>query len=177
MININKKSKGFTLVEVVVVIAIMGVLYGIIYSSFDVSRANSRDQQRVSDISAIQLALEQYFNKNGVYPVELDSGASSLISPISFIPQIPKDPSTNKKYNDTTSTNSGYFPMTKTPGSITNCVSYQLWTTFERSNAYLDAKKSFNSESGSLPNNLVECGSFNPKINAKEKELVYDVMP
>ncbi len=170
MININKKSKGFTLVEVVVVIAIMGVLYGIIYSSFDVSRANSRDQQRVSDISAIQLALEQYFNKNGVYPSTLNTlTVKSDLIPNAYIPQIPTPPSIGE-------TAYQYFPMTKTIDS-TNCVSYQLWTTFERSNAYLDAKKSFNSTATLLPKGLVQCGINHPTINALDKELVYDVMP
>jgi prepilin-type N-terminal cleavage/methylation domain-containing protein len=54
----NKKiNKGYTLVEVVVVISIMAFLSAIIYSSFDVSKAQSRDRQRVSDIVLYKLLL------------------------------------------------------------------------------------------------------------------------
>ena len=157
----TRKSVGFTLIEIVVVIAIMGVLTLIVYSSFDASKAQSRDQKRISDISAIQLALEQYFNKNGVYPVSLD-----ILKP-TYISDIPTDLINN------------YFPLTKSSDhDVKKCISYQLWTTFERSNQYLDSKKGFDSVD-SLPNNYFECGSGHHQMNASlnENKLVYDVMP
>lgn len=172
--KVDKKTKGFTLIEIVVVIAIMGVLTALIYSSFDASRAQSRDQKRVSDISSIQIALEQYFQKNGVYPVQL----VDIINPSkglvpTYMPEIPKDPSTNNDYS------ADYFPITKTNGT-SNCVTYQLWTRFERSNSYLNSKKGF--DSSSLPSSLFECGQSGThdtaKINASDpaNTLVYDVM-
>ena len=172
----KNKNSGYTLVEVIVVISIMAVLTAIIYSSFDISKAQSRDRERVSDISVIQIALEQYFQKYGVYPVSLSSiveGNPNESIKIKFLSEIPKDPSTNKIYSE--STNSGYFPMTKTKDSL-NCISYQLWTTFENSNSYLDSKKGF--DSTSLSKDIYECGvEQHTGIDASSSPLVYDVMP
>ena len=156
--NISRKTNGFTLVEIVVVIGIMAFLTAIIYSSFDASKAQSRDQKRVSDISTIQLGLEQYFQKNALYPVEL------------------KDASTTISQDLITTYGSSYFPMTKNSGS-TNCITYQLWVKFERNNVYLNSKKGFDSTLSILPHNLSECGSGHMTENAFIDPLVYDVMP
>ena len=172
-----KLVSGFTLIEIVVVIGIMAFFSAIIYSSFDTSRAKSRDQKRVSDVSTIQLALEQYFQKNGVYPLTLNKlldTPSGSTNP--YISVIPSDP-TNVYENQ-------YYPLTRVEGSP-NCVSYHLWTTFEVSNVYLESKKGFNSlDSNLAPNNLnslyFKCtGNLNTGIDASasSSSLVYDVMP
>jgi len=166
--TITKLINGFTLIEIVVVISIMAVLSVIIYSSFDASKAVSRDQERVSDISTIQLALEQYFNKYGVYPLTL----RGLVP--TYLLEIMKDPSNGIYYSD------NYFPITKTQNT-SNCISYQLWTKFERNNNYVLSKKGFNS--GALPSNMYECvgdvigESGHNTVNASTDPLVYDVMP
>lgn len=162
--TMSKLVSGFTLIEIVIVISIMGLFTVMMYSSFDSSKAKSRDQKRVSDISTIQLALEQYFNKNGVYPTNL----SALVP--GFISEIPKDPK-GVMY-------SGYFPITRTNGSV-NCTSYQLWTEMEQVNQYLDTKKGFNSENLSGYTNYFECGNSHPRVDASNtaNPLVYDVMP
>jgi len=162
--NIFKKSKGFSLIEIVVVIAIMGVLTVVIYSSFDASKAQSRDQKRVSDVSAIQLALEQYFYAHGTYPLQLN-----VLVP-TYISSIPTDPTTSLDYGV------NYFPITKMQNTD-KCISYQLWTKFERSNGYVSSKKGFNSTA--LSAGSFECGSGHTKINAlaPENSLVYDVTP
>jgi general secretion pathway protein G len=174
-VNIFKKSKGFTLIEVIVVISIMAVLSVIIYASFDKSKAKSRDQKRISDISSIQLALEQYFNKYGVYPTVLSD--TKLVP--AFISEIPTPPNSGETYN--------YFPLTKTNGS-SDCVSYQLWTTFEMTNLYLDQKKGFNSKS-LASSGWSECScagdtactakhaSSIVDASANANTLIYDVMP
>lgn len=169
----NNYRKAFTLIEIVVVIGIMAVLSTIIYSSFSTSRAKSRDQKRVSDISTIQIALEQYFQKNGVYPIKLEdkNTPSNGLVPV-YISSIPTDPTNN--YDNQ------YYPMTKSTGT-NNCISYQLWTRFELSNEYLSSKKGFDSTANPLPAGLWECGSGHDsaKINASDpsNNLVYDVMP
>ena len=125
-VNMNaiNKSKGYTLIEIVVVISIMATMSAIVYSSFDASRAKSRDQKRISDISTIQISLEQYFQKNGIYPLTL-----SLLVP-TYLSSIPTDPSTNMDYG------ANYFPISKGLSSSNNCVSYQLWTKFEINNSW-----------------------------------------
>lgn len=67
-------NKGFTLVELLVVMAIMGILAVITLSNFSTSQAKGRDAQRKSDLKQIGIALEAYYADHGEYPV---SGAST----------------------------------------------------------------------------------------------------
>lgn len=62
------KQKGFTLVELLVVISIIGILATITMASLNAARAKSRDVRRKQDIESIQTALEMYYDAYGGYP-------------------------------------------------------------------------------------------------------------
>ncbi len=59
--------KGFTLVELMVSIAIIAIMTAIITANFAGSRSQARDGQRVSDLGQIQLALSLFFDRCGTY--------------------------------------------------------------------------------------------------------------
>jgi type II secretion system protein G len=61
-------KKGFTLIEIMVVIAILGVLITMISGSFIASQKKSRDLKRKSDIVQVGKALELYYNDQNRYP-------------------------------------------------------------------------------------------------------------
>ncbi|MBU6320958.1 MAG: type II secretion system protein [Patescibacteria group bacterium] len=62
------RSRGFTLIELLVVIAIIGLLSSIVLASLNTARQKGFDAQRVSNMRAIQTALELYYNDHGQYP-------------------------------------------------------------------------------------------------------------
>jgi prepilin-type N-terminal cleavage/methylation domain-containing protein len=62
-------KKGFTLVELLVVIAVISVLAAIVLASLSNARAKSRDAIRLSDVRQIQTALELYKLDHGQYPL------------------------------------------------------------------------------------------------------------
>ena len=74
IIHLMKKkfSGGFTLIELMVVIAILGVLSAIVIGNLASAKSRSRDSMRISDISNIQLALANYLYKCGAYPTDND---------------------------------------------------------------------------------------------------------
>jgi type II secretion system protein G len=61
-------KRGFTLVEVLVVVAIVALLASVVIFSLQESRKKSRDGERKADLEQIQLALRMYKNVNGTYP-------------------------------------------------------------------------------------------------------------
>jgi prepilin-type N-terminal cleavage/methylation domain-containing protein len=61
-------KKGFTLVELLVVISIIGVLSSIVIANVSSSKRTSDYLKRVADLGQIKLALTKYQLKYGKYP-------------------------------------------------------------------------------------------------------------
>lgn len=60
-------NKGFTLIEMLVVIAIIGILSGIFLVGFQSYRSSAKDAKLISDTHRAQTDLELYYNQNGSY--------------------------------------------------------------------------------------------------------------
>lgn len=95
-----KTSKGFTLVELLIVIAILGVLGAVLITILNPGTQfkRARDAQRRSDLSQIQRALELYYQDNGKYPETtgwINSTAGEFWIPgldANYIKKMPADP-------------------------------------------------------------------------------------
>jgi prepilin-type N-terminal cleavage/methylation domain-containing protein len=61
-------KRGFTLIEVLTTIAIIGILVAITTMVYSSSLKRSRDGQRKTDLDSIKNALEQYYLDNRNYP-------------------------------------------------------------------------------------------------------------
>lgn len=70
----SKYRGGFTLIEMLVVIAIIGVLSAILYVSFGEAREQARNKAIRSELKEVQLAIELYRSQNGEYPAAQDMG-------------------------------------------------------------------------------------------------------
>lgn len=71
MLNkINKNQKGFTLIELMIVITVISILSAIVLGVLNSSgiQAKARDSERIAQIKKLQTALELYFADNRVYP-------------------------------------------------------------------------------------------------------------
>jgi general secretion pathway protein G len=74
-LSAKKTDRGFTLVELLVVISIIGLLSAVVFSSVNSARAKAKNSRRIADLKQLQLALEMYYNNNGAYPVTTAAGA------------------------------------------------------------------------------------------------------
>ena len=117
--KLNNK-KGFTLVELLVVVAIVAILSVTAYVALGGQTGKARDSRRKSDIAAIQNALELYYiNNDSRYPNSLaDLQAREM-------PNIPYDPWTNL---DTPTTDDDFFYRYGVNGTNRE---YELATTLE----------------------------------------------
>lgn len=92
MKSLLQRKKGFTLVELLIVISIIGVLTSVVIGSTNASRIAARDTKRISDMKEIELGLALYFDVNKVYPAGSDTGALSILVTQKYLPEIPTDP-------------------------------------------------------------------------------------
>ena len=63
-----KKQGGFTLLELLIVIVIIGILALLIIPNITSAPKKARDTKRKTDITTIRKGLEEYFVNNNVYP-------------------------------------------------------------------------------------------------------------
>jgi general secretion pathway protein G len=71
------RKKGFTIIELVVVIAIIAVLSSIVTTGVNKYRAQSRDAVRKAELREMQKALSLYYADNGSYPSTIPFGCNS----------------------------------------------------------------------------------------------------
>ncbi|MBC7746515.1 prepilin-type N-terminal cleavage/methylation domain-containing protein [Pedobacter sp.] len=86
MLKSKTLQKGFTIVELLIVIVVIGILAGLVLNTFSGVQKRARDTQRQTDLNSLATQLEVYYNDNAGYPLlasinnttlkGLDSGAT-----------------------------------------------------------------------------------------------------
>ncbi|MBU1160139.1 prepilin-type N-terminal cleavage/methylation domain-containing protein [Patescibacteria group bacterium] len=79
------KNKGFTIIELMVVVAIIGILAALITISFSDAKAKSRDSRRMEDLKSLSNALNLFYANFHRFPIsagaiDLDGTASDTVS-------------------------------------------------------------------------------------------------
>src|SRR3989304_7404118 len=121
---------GFTLLELLVVISIIGILAGLTMVSFTGAQKQARDTQRQSDLKQYQNLLESFAStRSGLYPsritaaVTLDSLCGTLGA--SGCPLDPSNPTSH------------YYYISHGSGSPSNnATQFVIWAYQENSSQY-----------------------------------------
>ena len=71
MVSLRDK-KGFTIVELLIVIVVIGILATLVIVTFTGIQQKGRNSQRQTDINAIQSQAEAFFAQHGFYPTLAD---------------------------------------------------------------------------------------------------------
>lgn len=92
------QKKGFTLLEMLIVLGIIAILLSVMTISFSAAQKKTRDAKRKSDLKMIQNAFEQYYAICGYsYPTSLGTSVACGASP-AIISVIPVDPQKGTEY-------------------------------------------------------------------------------
>jgi type II secretion system protein G len=124
------KNPGFTIVELLIVVVVIGILAAIVIVAYNGIQTTARDNVRKADLKTLATAIESYYAVNGNYP--MSSGWCTQISHPSyttafqnemseFLDQLVYDPSYKETYRD-------YFYRN------INDQSYQLFAELEGEN-------------------------------------------
>jgi general secretion pathway protein G len=78
--KLRKQQAGFTIVELLIVIVVIGILAALVITTYTGIQAKGRNANRQSDINSVQTHLEAYFAQNGHYPSLTDMNNSAWVS-------------------------------------------------------------------------------------------------
>lgn len=76
--GIFRKRRGFTIIEIVVVLAIIGIILTIAVQSLSPARGFAYETQARSEINTIDSALLMYKSRSGMYPTQAQ-GIKALV--------------------------------------------------------------------------------------------------
>ncbi len=83
----NRSSKGFTLVEIMIVVVIIGLLAAMAIPAFQKVRQSSQDKAVLNNARQLAAAADQYFLENGVSSVASAAlvGATNYVKAINTV--------------------------------------------------------------------------------------------
>jgi type IV pilus assembly protein PilA len=79
MYTSSSRTKGFTLVEIMIVVVIIGLLAAMAIPAFQKVRTNSQDKAVLNNARQLSAGADQYFLENGVLTL------SDLIGPTTYV--------------------------------------------------------------------------------------------
>jgi prepilin-type N-terminal cleavage/methylation domain-containing protein len=151
--KIKKSSKGFTIVELLIVIVVIGILAALVLNSFRGVQERARDTERRTDINAQATQLEVYYTDNGGYPqftgqVDTDSWITANMKGADLNSWRAPGFNTNTMVNSATPTKDqyGYTPLQadgSTACTTAPCAKYKLFWYSEKT-ATVTSKDSLN---------------------------------
>ncbi|WP_372794858.1 type II secretion system major pseudopilin GspG [Pontiella sp.] len=121
--HMNRRKGGFTLIEILLVVVIIGILAGIGIPALSGKSEQAKIAQAQANIKTLESALAIYEMNNGAYPSSLDGLLDSSKQGFPFLDKqsVPKDPWGNPfSYSAPGSHNSYKFDIScTTPGGKT----------------------------------------------------------
>ncbi len=87
MKNTNNSNKGFTLVEIMIVVVIIGLLAAMAIPAFQKVRSASQDKTVLNNARQLSAAADQYYLENGVSTVTIGNliGSTNYVKALNLV--------------------------------------------------------------------------------------------
>lgn len=147
MISLRKTQRGFTIIELLIVIIVIGILALLVITTFSGIQRNARDRAREADINALHSQLEYYYGQKNQYPTltELNTESFRTENLKGLDAEALRDPSSDS-YVIVDTPGAAVYSYEATPAGCDNvdtaCTGYTLTATYESDGAFV--KKSLN---------------------------------
>lgn len=150
--TIKNKQQGFTIVELLIVIVVIGILAALVITTFTGIQQKARDTERQTDIKALQGQIEAYYAQKGNYPTRtnVNDGTWRSTNMKGLDAEALKDPkgATQTLAAAVSSTQYRYDVLNASDASCeadeTTCVKYTLEADMETSGAANFSKTNLN---------------------------------
>ena len=125
---LGRDQRGFTLLELMIVMAIVGILVTLAMPSFRTATVKAREAVLKEDLYVMRSVIDQHYADNGVYPPTLQDLVSKH-----YLRSIPIDPFTSSASSwqeviDTAAETSGVFDVKSGSDKVgLNGVPYREW--------------------------------------------------
>lgn len=130
-----RKAKGFTLIELMIVVAIIGILAAIAIPNFVKFQCRSKQSEAKNNLKALYVAEESYRAENDEY-ASIDTivgganfDANSVTNPIGFVPKGEK-----LRYDYTATQNGDGFDADATANEVDANLATDSWTIDQTNN-------------------------------------------
>jgi prepilin-type N-terminal cleavage/methylation domain-containing protein len=126
MFSLKKRDQGFTIVELLIVIVVIGILALLVITTYSGIQAKARNSKRQTDVQSIQTQVEAFFSENGYYPSRTDMNVD------------PSNPTKSQTLVAAPVAKSYAYAVTDSSGNScetddTTCAKYTLTATYEGS--------------------------------------------
>ena len=136
----GKEQQGFTIVELLIVIVVIGILAGLVVTTFTGIQQKARNTERQTDIKAVHGQVEAYYAQNGKYPTlaNLNDSTWRSTNMKGLDPEALKDPKGSAQTLTATPSSTSYSyavfasdGTTACDNTTTDCAVYTLTATNE----------------------------------------------
>jgi len=107
--NMNKIQKGFTLIELMIVVAIIGILAAIAIPQFASYRVQAFNATAKGDLHSFQTAYEVFFNNNNKYPNAVTAATGGILLTATGATNVSMNTSNTVFFGSTAGTNNATY--------------------------------------------------------------------